>query len=89
MAPSCEETVKSKLDLDQQSIDSSNSRDDVFAAVDRQNIPDDESKTQPWRDLDIGFTSEWEPSRWNIPGQAYKRLVVTVTEYFTFMSGGT
>ena len=63
--------------------------DDVFASVDRTNYPDDVAKAHPWRDLDINFTEEWEPARWNIAGRAYKAIVVTIGEYFTFMSGST
>jgi hypothetical protein len=62
---------------------------DIFNDVDRENLPDDDGKIQPWRDMDIGLTEEWEPARWNFAGRAYKAIYVSVGEFFTFMSGGT
>jgi hypothetical protein len=70
---------------DRRSTDS----EDVFSSVDRSNFPKDDAKSQPWKDLDINLTEEWEPARWNIAGRAHKAILVSIGEHFTFMSGGT
>lgn len=63
--------------------------DDLFSSVDRSGLPNDDAKIQPWKNLDINLTEEWEPARWNIAGRAYQAILVHIGEHFTFMSGGT
>ncbi|RSL51273.1 hypothetical protein CEP54_011481 [Fusarium duplospermum] len=65
--------------------------DDFFGAVDRSNFPNTEEKARPWLDLDLGWTSEWEPCRWTVrsAGKACEPIFVTVAHFYSNMTSGT
>lgn len=66
-----------------------NEIDDVFAAVDRANFPERDGLPEPWKQLGLGVTDNWEPYRWNLWGAKKKcqGIYVSVVEFFTLMSG--
>jgi len=48
----------------------------VWSEVDRSGFPQECRKSQPWKDAGE-HTDKDQPSRWNLPGRAWKKVMVT------------